>query len=160
MKIMRTRQSKSLRVIGMTVALSVGIALVAAHAPRFSRCPFHCRTGDPGCRSGRGGLRKIIGGHRISDGHCAQVRPQRRNTRRSSVPFPGSPSRLTWMLPIRQQSSATNLHFATLHAQHLLWQRTHQQISDELAKPTQRAAGLHEALGRLENLRESWALTL
>jgi potassium efflux system protein len=46
-----------------------------------------------------------------------------------------------------------------LKVQHALWQQWHQRLSSELSRLTQRAAGLRDALGRLANLRETWALT-
>jgi hypothetical protein len=157
MKIMRPRQRKSLRVIGMAVALSIGIASVAAHA-QTSAPPSTAAPAAPGAVPTAEVYAKSSEATAFLDAIARKFAPsdEIQDIKRA---IPGLTRQIDLDITDTSAILGDQPPLATLQAQHSLWQRTHQQISDELAKLTQRAAGLREALGRLEQLRESWALT-
>ena len=132
MKIMGPRQRKSLRVIGMAVALSVGIASVAAHAQTSSAlstaapaAPRAIPTAEVSAKSSEVTAFLTAIAHKFAPSD--EIQGIKR-----SIP------RLTQQIDLDITDTSAILGdqppLATLQAQHLLWQRTHQQISYELAK--------------------------
>jgi len=157
MKIMGPRQRKSLRVIGMAVALSVGVASVAAHA-QTSAAPSTAAPTAPGAVPTAEVSAKSS---EVTAFLAAIARKFAPSDEIQSIKraIPGLTQQIDLAIADTSAILGDQPPLATLQAQHSLWQRKHQQISDGLAKMTQRAAGLREALGRLENLWKSWTLT-